>query len=186
MEASTSHSLGNTSSHSVQHLEPAETRSSTNDNFRLSLDTRFTSSSPPFSQHLAKSPPVRIGDLEMNMNPSTRLPFDPGLEQTWRLESARRRRQVSSPSHCIHGIRRICKQPAGAQTHRTRNKRQRTELKVTHSAHRPYPTAEQGSQSSSSALHVRPIIPTHLPSKHQLRQSWRVSMTRPCCWCRAL
>ncbi|KAH6891952.1 hypothetical protein BKA70DRAFT_1426119 [Coprinopsis sp. MPI-PUGE-AT-0042] len=101
-----------TLSHSVQHLEPPETRSSTslrsNDNFHLSLDTRFTPLSPPFCQHFAKSPPVRIGDLEMNMNPSTRLPFDPGLEQTWRLESAGARvhhqRRYKIPLSLLHPI----------------------------------------------------------------------------------
>ncbi|KAH6900920.1 hypothetical protein BKA70DRAFT_1406240 [Coprinopsis sp. MPI-PUGE-AT-0042] len=37
----------------------------------------------------------------------------------------------------IHGIRRLCKQPVGAQSHRTRNKRQRTELCHDFSGDRP-------------------------------------------------
>ncbi|KAH6900916.1 hypothetical protein BKA70DRAFT_1437145 [Coprinopsis sp. MPI-PUGE-AT-0042] len=60
----------------------------------------------PSSSVSQNLPPVRIGDLEMNMNPSTHLPFDTDLEQTWRLESAdarvhhqRRYKILLSPLH---------------------------------------------------------------------------------------
>ncbi|KAH6909665.1 hypothetical protein BKA70DRAFT_1426083 [Coprinopsis sp. MPI-PUGE-AT-0042] len=102
MEASTSHLFGNTSSHSVQHLEPPETRSSTsqrlrsNGNFHLSLDIWFTPLSPPSSQHLANSSPFRIGDFEMNINPSTHLPLALDLEDTWSFADGR---SLLSPLH---------------------------------------------------------------------------------------
>ncbi|KAH6891968.1 hypothetical protein BKA70DRAFT_1408342 [Coprinopsis sp. MPI-PUGE-AT-0042] len=140
MEASTSHSLGNISSHSVQHLEPPETRSSTsqslrsNDNFHVSLDTSISQN--PHQSALATS----------NEHESIYLPsFRPGPGAN--LEARVRRRKGSSPvaiqdlaipapsyglsplGRCrMHGIRRGFKQPVGAQSHRTRNKRQRTEL----------------------------------------------------------